>query len=390
MKKKILIIAMVFLLITNNIVFALDGYTDKVKSYLLADYESGEIIDSYNIDTPIELASTSKLLSYFVIKDEISKGNISYNDVIVIDEDTASITGSSYKLKAGEEFTVDKLLKACIIISGNDATYALAKHIAGTEEAFVGLMKKKADSLGLKSTELYNSSGLPINGLQNKMTTRELYILVRNLLDKYPEVLELSKTPIISEPAREFLELNTNPLLRTVENVDGLKTGFTNKAGYCLVSTMNIRGEVGKSEDLRLIGVVMGASNFDDRTDASKKILEYGKNNYSKRIILHEKRPIQTLDFKSGKPNSIQIYPEMSFSKFLLNSTDISLDIKLNDVKPPINQNTYLGQVTVLEDGKPIFTTNLINKEEVDTVNILDKIFNFYDILFRKQNELFK
>jgi D-alanyl-D-alanine carboxypeptidase (penicillin-binding protein 5/6) len=390
--KKFFLVLLISLLLLNNLAFGLNGYEDKIKSYLLADFETGEILESYNIDTTLELASTSKLLSYYVIMDEISKGNISYSDIIVIDEDTSKVTGSSYKLKPGEEFTVEKLLKAAIVISGNDAVYALAKHIAGTEGNFIKLMKNKADNLGLKNCELYNSSGLPINkeGLQNKMTTRELFILVKNLLEDYPEVLEYSKLPFISEPSRNFLEMNTNPLLRTVENVDGLKTGFTGKAGYCLVSTIGIKGEPRKTEDIRLIGIVMGAGNFDDRTAVSKALMEYGKNNYSKRIILHDELPLQTIEFKIGEPKNIDIYPEVTLSKFLNNNTDIKLDIKLSDTKLPLKENTNLGQVIVLENDVPVFTTNIINKQKVGKVNLINLVYRFYASLYSMQEAIFK
>src|SRR5690606_12415042 len=106
-----------------------------------------------------------------------------------------------------------------------------------------------------------------------------------------------------------------------------------------------------------LIGIVMGAANIDDRTDLSKLILEHGRDNYTKKIILHNELPIETLEFKYGKPDSIQVYPELSFSKFIKKTAKISLDIKLRDVTLPIEENTYLGQVTVIEDGKEIFTT---------------------------------
>ena len=391
MKNKIFILVFLIILSVNNSIFASIGYENNTKAYLLADYETGQILESYNIDTPIEIASITKLLSYYVIKDEISKGKIGYYDKVIIDKDTTNVKGSSYKLKEGEEFTVDKLLKASIIVSGNDATYAMAKHVAGTEAEFVMLMREKARNLGLFNAEIYNSSGLPINndGLQNKMTTREIFILTKSLLNDYPEVLELSRIPFISEPSRGFLEMNTNPLLRSIDGIDGLKTGYTGKAGYCFVSTFNIKGEPRVSEDLRLIGVIMGANSYDERTLISRELIEYGKDNYIKQVFINKELSLDTLTFKMGHPFEIEIYPEEDFSQLVEKSSNIELDIKLKNNTLPIKENTSFGTVTVLKDKEPLFTTNIINKEKVDKASFLILASRFYQGLFSKAEAIF-
>ena len=393
MKNKILIITILIILTINNFAFGAEIYKDKTKAYLLADYKTGEILESNNIDTPIQIASISKLLSYFVIMDEITKGNISYQDKIIIDNDTTSVKGSSYKLICGEEFSVEKLLKASIIVSGNDATYALAKHIAGTEQEFVKLMKNKARELGLSRAELYNSSGLPINteGLQNKMTTREIFIMTKAILDNYPEVLEISKTPFISEPSRGFLEMNTNPLLRTIEGIDGLKTGFTGKAGYCYVSTINIKGEPKVTEDLRLIAIVMGAKSYDERTLASKALIQHGMDNYERSIILDKETSIDTLTFPKGDPERLAIYPEEDFSMLVNKNSRIKLDININknNDQIPILKGSALGTVTVILDNDQIYTMNVLSKQDVIKSSALTLGLRFYQGLFNKAESIF-
>lgn len=391
MKKRVFILIIVMILSINSIAFGFSNAQEKSRSYLLADYESGEIFKSYNIDTPIEIASITKLLSYYVIMDEISKGNISNNDIITIDKDIESVKGSSYKLKAGEKFTVDKLLKATIVISGNDATYAIAKHIAGSETEFVKLMREKAKSLGLVNAQIYNSSGLPINsdGLQNKMTTREIFTLTRSLLKTYPQVLKLSRVPFISEPNRNFLELNTNPLLKNMEGIDGLKTGFTGKAGYCLVATLNIKGEIRRSEDIKLIGIVMGSKTYDDRTAAIREVMTYGKETYVKRIYTNKDQAINKVEYSNGDPMELSLYPKESFSKLIERDREIKYDIILDNKKLPIEKNTILGRVTVYEDGRPVYSTDLINKEAVLEANSLTLIFRFYDNLFNQAETIF-
>ncbi len=391
MKRLILLIIGFTLILGNTLSFASIGYEDKSRAYLLADFDTGEILTSYNIDETLEIASITKLLSYYVAMDVIKEGKVSLDDEVVIEEDATKLTGSSYKLEVGEIMTLDKLLKASIIISGNDATYAMAKHISGSEAKFVDLMKAKANALGLSDVEIYNSSGLPLtnNGIQNKMTTRDVYKIVRGLLRTHPEVLEISRIPFISEPSRKFFQMNTNPLLKQVTDVNGLKTGSTIKAGYCFVSSVNVKGEPRRSEDLRLIGIVMGSRNFENRTEVSKALVDYGKNNYLNKIMLHNELPIEKLEIPNGNPQIIDIYPEEGFTKLIKKSSDIRLDIKLSDSPLPLSSNTNLGRVTVYEDGVEVFSTSLINKVGVEEADLLTKLFQFYGTLFKNAEAVF-
>lgn len=390
MKRKVIIITILILLTINSLAYGSIKMEYKSKAYLLGDYETGQILESYNIDTPIEIASISKLLSYFVIMDKINDKSISYDDKIIIDKDTASIKGSSYKVKVGEEFTLEELLKASIVVSGNDATYAIAKHISGTEEEFVKLMKNKAMKLRLYNSEIYNSTGLPVKNseLQNKMTTREIFILTKKLLECYPEVLELSKLPFLSAPSRGFLGTNTNPLLRSIEGIDGLKTGYTGKAGYCYVTTLNIKGEEKITEDLRLIGIVMGSDSYDERTETSKALVQYGKDNFSKQILVHEDLILDSLNFPKGDPMNIEIYPVESYSQLIDIKSEIRFEIDLYNNELPIKENEELGTVTVFKDNEPLFITKVINKELVAKASFYTQVSRFYEGLFKKAEEV--
>lgn len=390
MKKKIIIIIVIIILTINSLAFGSIKFEYDAKAYLLGDYETGQILESYNIDTPIEIASISKLLSYFVIMDKIKDKSISYDDKIIIDKDTASIKGSSYKVKVGEEFTIEELLKASIVVSGNDATYAIAKHISGTEEEFVKLMKSKAIKLRLFNAEIYNSTGLPVKDseLQNKMTTREIFILTKKLLESHPEVLELSKLHFISAPSRGFLGTNTNPLLRTIEGIDGLKTGYTGKAGYCYVTTLNIKGEEKITEDLRLIGIVMGSDSYDERTEISKTLVQYGKDNFSKQVLVHKDLVLDSLNYPKGDPMNIKIYPMESYSQLIDKKSEIKFEIDLYNNELPIKENEELGIVTIFKDNEPLFITKVINKEVVVKASFFKQVSRFYEDLFKKAEEV--
>ena len=182
MRKKLAKIFVLFILLTlilSSTTFATVGIEDEVSAYLLGDYETGEILEEFNIYKPVQIASITKLMSYLIIMDEIQEGSISLDDVIYIDEDTTKIKGSSLNLEEGESFTVKELLDAVIVVSANDATYSLAKHVAGTEEDFVRMMNEKAKKIGLKSAIYFNSTGLPKGNNQNMMNSKDIFTLSR-------------------------------------------------------------------------------------------------------------------------------------------------------------------------------------------------------------------
>lgn len=384
---------LIIITLTNSIAYGDIGIRENLRSYILADFESGKILEEYNIDEVIETASISKLMSYLVIMDQVSIGNISLDDIVIIDKDTAKINGSSFKLKAGEEFTVKELLDASIVVSANDATYALSKHVAKTEENFVKLMNEKAVELGLVNSKFYNSTGLPVTGkdVQNKMTTREIFQLSKCIIDKYPNILETTKIKAIGLASRDYFQRNTNPLLNKIEEVDGLKTGFTNKAGYCHVSTFNIKSRYRKTTDLRLISIVMGAKDMEERNEMSQILVQYGLDNYSNRIFLDKELPLDTLYFSKGDITAVNAFPEKNFSKLTKSDENIKVNIDIDEkLKLPLHRNTNIGKVVIEKDGEAIFETNILIKEDVNKAPWYVLIGRFLDDLFTKVGDVFK
>lgn len=382
--KRILSILLLLMILTNSVALGEIGIEDNVRAYILADFETGQVLEQYNIDEVVEIASISKLMSYIIIMEEVSKGNIALDDIIKIDKDTTKIKGSSFKLKVGEEFTVKELIEAAMVVSGNDATYALAKHVAKTEEKFVQRMNEKAKEMGLINTVFYNSTGLPVaqTNVQNQMTTREIFQLSRYLIEKYPNVLQTAKIRAIEVVSRDFFQRNTNPLLDEIKEVDGLKTGFTNKAGYCYVSTFNIRGRKTKTKDLRLIAIVMGAKDLEIRDTMSKILVQYGMNNYSNRIFLDKEIPLKTLEFPKADIIEVPIFPKEGFAKLIKNDDNmtINMDIK-EDITLPIQKNSKVGEVKIEKDGEVIFKTDILIKEDVNKAKWYVLVRRFFEKL---------
>ena len=170
-------------------------------SYLLGDFETGVILEAYNIDEVRGMASTSKLVSVYVALDAIKSGRISYDDEVVMDKESSSILGSTYESKEGEKYTVRQLIEAALVVSGNDAVTALGKHVGGTEEHFVEMMNDKCKALGLTNAHMVNPHGLTIYTPEgevegyNQMTAREMFVLARSLITDYPEILEITSMP---------------------------------------------------------------------------------------------------------------------------------------------------------------------------------------------------
>lgn len=354
-------------------------------AYLVGDYATGQILEEHNADKVVGLASTSKLVSVYVVLDKISDGTISLDDKVVIDKECSSLIGSTYHLEENSVKTVGELLKATLVISGNDAVTALGKHVAGSTEAFVEMMNQKCKDLGLTHAHMINPHGLTDYTIDdyNKMTTRELFQLTRSLLQDHPEILEYTKIRKIREdrPEKPFLAYNTNPVLGIVPQIDGLKTGYTNIAGRCLVATGIKRGIPGVTEDIRLIGLTMGSRGDWARYVAAKRLMVRAFNKYSLRQVAGPDQKVGVLSVENGSPETVPVYPQEAHSILWDGEKEIKSRVRLNDVTPPLEAGAVVGSVTYTLDGEEAWATNVVIKEDVKEVNILYRLKDLlYDI----------
>lgn len=235
------------------------------KSYLLIDFHSGVELVAKNQDHKIEPASITKLMTAYVIYDELSKGNISLDDKVLISEKAWKMEGSRMFVEAGKQVPLKRMLSGLIIQSGNDAAVALAEHIAGNEIAFVARMNEQAKKLGMNSTHFVNATGWP--GENHYTTARDIAILARAVIKEYPEHYKLYSQKEYSYNG--IKQYNRNKLLWRDKTVDGIKTGHTKSAGYCLVASSQRNG-------MRLISIILGAKDEKTRADYSQELLEYG------------------------------------------------------------------------------------------------------------------
>lgn len=360
-------------------------------TYLVGDFKSGTILEADNIDELVAIASTTKILTVYVALDEIKKGNISYDDIITVDRETQLIGGSSFELKEGDQVTVRQLIEAAMIVSGNDAVNALARHIAGTESSFVNMMKAKTESLGITSYVFVNSSGLPnyVINQQNMISTRDLFKLSRQFLIDYPEILEITRKSSLVDENREFDEKNTNPILGEISEIDGLKTGYTGKAGRCMVATGLVRGDGVSNGDIRLIGITMGSNSDAERYVAIKKLMESAIGNYEYKILGETQIPIETISNEQLDPSEINVYPNEQIEILKKKSDVVTYTTNLMGIDKPLKSGTSVGSINYYVNGEEVYKSDLVVKEDIVESSFLKRLQIRYKNFFASAYAIF-
>jgi D-alanyl-D-alanine carboxypeptidase (penicillin-binding protein 5/6) len=380
--KKTLLLCLIIIMLTNTLVFADININENIKGALLGDLE-GEILYDYNINQQLAIASISKLMTYTVMMDKVSAGEISLDDDVVISGHAAATEGSNFGILAGETIKLRTLVEGMLIVSGNDCATAVAEYVGKTQDNFVNMMNTKASELGLLSASFINPHGLPINDEetgQNYMSVSDLYKLVQHVLRTYPEILEITKRPELVITERNFSRAATNPILGVVEGADGLKTGYTDKAGICLVSTMPVKGN---GLDYRLIGIILGAQTHEDRINKTIELLEYGKNNFIKLKLTDVSEAVDKVYISNSKSGKVNVYPASEFNKIIKTQDFVTTKITYNEtVKAPLSKGEKIGTISILVNGEEIGQVDATVNENIEKANILVRIVRAFINLF--------
>jgi len=385
MKKisKLLSLCLIIIMLTNTVAFGEININENIKGALLGDLETGEILYEYNINEQVAMASITKLMTYLLMMDAVTNGEISLDDDVVISGHSAATEGSNFGILSGETVKLSLLVKGMLIVSGNDCATAIAEHVGKTEDNFVTMMNSKASELGLLSASFVNPHGLPINDDetgQNHMSISDIYKLTRHVLTTYPELLEITKQTELVVTERNFSKASTNPILGIVEGSDGLKTGYTDKAGLCLVSTLPIKGN---GQDFRLIAIIMGAQIHEERLDKTKELLEYGKNNFSMLKLADVSGMIDQVYIPSSKTGKVDVYPAADFNKLVNNEDVVRTKITYNEtVKAPLSKGDKIGTISVYVNDEEIGQVDVTVNENIVKANIFVRIFRFFANIF--------
>lgn len=316
-------------------------------------------------------------MTFLLTKEAIENGDISLDTKVKADKEAENLTSWEYSalgVKEGEIYTVDELLKGLIAVSGNDCAYLLANTISVSEAAFAREMNEKAKELDLESQVYYNSSGIETeDGYQNTSSARDLFKLSQYILKTYPDILEYTAIREIKDPARDIDKTSTIPLMDEIKGVDGLKTGTTDEAGYCLVTTIDMR-ELDAKDDFRAIGVVMGADQKDTRNMVMSDLIYYVSKYFSTRTVLDKNVPVKSIKDVTVKQGYIDLYPKEDIKMIIKEGENptIKYNIK-DDVKAPINENEDFGEVEVSYNDES-HTIGLFSKKALDKASLFTRV----------------
>ncbi|MBQ2873095.1 MAG: D-alanyl-D-alanine carboxypeptidase [Bacilli bacterium] len=351
---------------------------ENAKSAIMIEASTGEILYNKNANERLAPASMTKIMSLILIMENIESGRLKWNDIVVVSQNASSMGGSQIFLEANEMMSVEDLVKGICIASGNDATVALAEKIAGTEKAFVKLMNDKVKELGLKNTNFVNSTGLDAEG--HYSTAYDMAMMAKELI-KHEKILEFSsiyEDYLRKNTDKSFWLVNTNKLVRFYSYIDGLKTGFTNSAGYCLTAT-------GKKNGMRLITVVMNVDNTNNRTKDTIAMMDYGFNMYSLDKVINKDDSLGNIKINLGKKEYENIVSTSDITVLNNNQKDkrnVTYDIVTNEVSAPVKVGDEVGKINIYEDGNFKYSVPLTISSNVDKANIFMVFFrNLKDIL---------
>lgn len=366
--KKVLLIIMSFFILNLN-VLAEEDFAPTAKSAILVDNLSGKVLYEKNADEKLAPASMTKLASMLIVMEAIDNGSLKFEDKVTISEEAANMGGSQVFLQAGEVYTVYDLLKSVAIASGNDAVVALAEKVGGSVGGFVDMINKRLKELGATNTNFVNPHGLDAEG--HYSTARDMSIIARELL-KHEKILEFTSI------YEEYLEkndgsriwlVNTNRLVRFYDGVDGLKTGFTTTAGYCLTATA-------KKDNFRLISVVMGEDTTENRSSDTVKLLNYGFNTFKINIIKTKGTILGKVRIEQGKEDSVNITLLSDATELLKNTDPISeykFNVKVKTIKAPAKNGDIVGTAEIIDqDGNIVDEVDVTVEKEIKKANILD------------------
>lgn len=348
--------------------------TGDASAYVLMDYHSGRLLAAHNIHDSIEPASLVKMMTTYVAAEELKAGHISLDDMVLVSEKAWRMPGSRMFIEVDTRVSVQDLLKGVIIQSGNDASVALAEHISGSEEVFAQLMNQTAARLGMMNTNFTNSTGMP--DPDEITTVYDMAILVAALVRDHPEIY--SWHAIKEYEYNNIRQQNRNSLLWRDASVDGVKTGHTQAAGYCLAASA-------KRNDMRLISVVAGSESAASRARLSQALLEYGFRFFETHSVHRQGEPVGSVRIWKG------LQPELEFTvardlhvtvprgQFARVQTELLID---EPVKAPVSKDKRLGDIRLTLGEEELARVELVAATDVDEAGLVGRMLDRVRLMF--------
>ena len=346
----------------------------KATSYILLDAQTNKVIVEYEADERNPPASLTKIMTTYLVEQMIQRGVVERSEQVPVSIKAWKAEGSKMFIREGTEVDLMDLLRGVVIQSGNDASIALAEFVAGDEPSFAQMMNEQAEKLGMLNSNFLNSTGLPDEG--HYSSARDMALLTKDMIKRFPEHYQL-----YSERSFKFNNIeqpNRNRLLRYDRSVDGVKTGYTKAAGYCLVASAERNG-------MRLISVVMGAENDDSRVRESQKLLTYGFRNFETSTIYEESEIVKSAPLfygveeviSLGVPENVSVtIPRGSYEK-------LEAQIKVPKIiEAPVRKGDVLGELLLMMDEETIYKTSVISLENYEQAGLFSRFSDYLELIF--------
>lgn len=379
MKKILIIILVVCLLPVVKVKAADDDITPNSKSSILIEVGSKQVLYQKKETEKLYPASTTKIMTMILMFEAIRNKKISFNDEITTSSYAASMGGSQVYLETGEKLSLKDMFKSIAIASANDASVAVAEHIAGNIKKFVEMMNDKAKELGLKNTHFKNTTGL--HDSNHYTCAYDLAIMAAYLIEiggtELFDVTSLYDSYIREDTKQSFWLVNTNKLLKLYDGVDGLKTGYTREAGYCLVTTAKRDGQ-------RLIGVLLKEADPKSRNKEMCSLLDYGFNNYE-RVTIYKKHTLieeYIVDKMDNLKIAVKCKKDIVYTKAKSANPKVSTKIKYHNNLLPVKQGDNIGTIDVIIDNKKIATYDIYSDTSMSKATYLSKMIRTIKYLF--------
>ncbi len=346
----------------------------KATSYILLDAQTNKVIVEYEADERNPPASLTKIMTTYLVEQMIQRGVVERSEKVPVSIKAWKAEGSKMFIREGTEVDLMDLLRGVVIQSGNDASIALAEFVAGDETSFAQMMNKQAEKLGMLNSNFVNSTGLPDEG--HYSSARDMALLTKDMIKRFPEHYQL-----YSERAFKFNNIeqpNRNRLLRYDRSVDGVKTGYTKAAGYCLVASAERNG-------MRLISVVMGTENDDSRVRESQKLLTYGFRNFETSTIYKESEIVKSAPLFYGMEEFISLGVSENVSVTIPRGSYEKLEAQIKVpkiIEAPVRKGDVLGELLLMMDEEAIYRTSVISLENYEQAGFFSRFSDYLELIF--------
>ena len=346
----------------------------KATSYILLDAQTNKVIVEYEADERNPPASLTKIMTTYLVEQMIQRGVVERSEKVPVSIKAWKAEGSKMFIREGTEVNLMDLLRGVVIQSGNDASIALAEFVAGDETSFAQMMNEQAEKLGMLNSNFVNSTGLPDEG--HYSSARDMALLTKDMIKRFPEHYQL-----YSERSFKFNNIeqpNRNRLLRYDRSVDGVKTGYTKAAGYCLVASAERNG-------MRLISVVMGTENDDSRVRESQKLLTYGFRNFETSTIYEESEIVKSAPLFYGMEEVISLGVSENVSVTIPRGSYEKLEAQIKVpkiIEAPVRKGDVLGELLLMMDEEAIYRTSVISLENYEQAGFFSRFSDYLELIF--------